>query len=70
MKSKSPNPSDVLTTPQVCRILNITRQTLYNWLNNGKLKPWMKVGGASWLFTKAHVRTLKGTKHERSENRK
>jgi len=70
MNSKPPKPSDVLTTPQVCRTLNITRQTLYNWLGNGILKPWMKVGGASWLFTKAHVVTLKGSKHERATGNK
>lgn len=65
MKPKPPNPADIMTTPQVCRTLSITRQTLYNWLNNGKLKPWMKVGGASWLFTKVHIATLQGTKHKK-----
>ena len=69
MKGKALRPSDLLTTPQACRFLDVTRQTLYLWMGKGKLKPWMRVGGASWLFERSEVQKLKGTKHERRNGR-
>lgn len=59
------NPRDVLTTPQACHLLGITRQTLYLWIEKRKIKPWMMVGGASWLFKKEDVEKLKGHRYKR-----
>lgn len=60
MKSIALKPNEVMTTPQACRELGITRQTMYAWLQRGQIKPWMKVGGgSSWLFVRREVDKLK-----------
>ncbi len=33
-------PEDLLTTHETCQMLGITRQTLYVWIEQGKIKPW------------------------------
>jgi len=65
MKTQRLDPKEVLTTPQVCDLLEITRQTLYAWMERGRVKPWMKVGGASWLFLRGEVVKVKDMKHQR-----
>lgn len=65
MATKSIDPSEVLTTPQVCDLLDITRQTLYAWLQQGKLKPWRR-GGGSWLFIRSEVVKAKDFKYQRA----
>ena len=67
MPKKTLEPKDVLTTPQACRILGIARQTLYIWMDQGRIKPWMKVGGASWLFQRKDVERLKGQKYKQEK---
>lgn len=66
MKTQRLDPKDVLTTPQVCSLLEITRQTLYAWMERGRVKPWMKVGGASWLFVRSEVLKSKNLKYQRN----
>ncbi|HAH31432.1 MAG TPA: hypothetical protein DCL44_03855 [Elusimicrobia bacterium] len=45
------HPDDVLTTTEVCRLLKITRPTLYHWIEEGRLTPWKKLGdGFTFLF--------------------
>ena len=66
--AKTVNPKEVMTSPQVCEFLDITRQTLYSWLQQGKIKPWMKVGGASWLFILSEVEKLQNAKYDRNRN--
>lgn len=56
---------EVLTTPEACDLLDITRQTLYSWMEQGRIKPWMKAGGASWLFARSEVLKAKDTKYQR-----
>lgn len=65
MKTRAAVPGELLTTPQACRLLNITRQTLYAWLQRGRLNPWMKVGGASWLFIRDEVKNLRSARYVR-----
>ena len=65
MKTGRLDPKEVLTTPQVCDLLEITRQTLYAWMERGRVKPWMKVGGASWLFVRSEVLKSKDLKYQR-----
>ena len=65
MKTQLPQPREILTTSQVCNLLDITRQTLYAWLNQGKVKPWMKVEGASWLFLRKEVAKARDLKYQR-----
>lgn len=65
MHTKAAIPDDLLTTPEACRLLRITRQTLYTWLQKGRIKPWMKVGGTSSLFIRTEVEKLKATKYVR-----
>ena len=69
MKTQRPDPRDVLTTPQVCDLLEITRQTLYAWMERGRVKPWMKVGGASWLFIRDEVKNLRSARYVRHNDR-
>lgn len=65
MKTQLIDPREILTTPQACELLDVTRQTLYNWMQRGRVKPWMKVGGASWLFLRGEVVKAKDMKHQR-----
>jgi excisionase family DNA binding protein len=65
MSPKLVNPTEVLTSPQVCDLLNITRQTLYAWLEQGKIKPWMR-GGGSWLFIRSEVLKAKDIRYQRA----
>jgi len=47
---------DLLSTPQTCRFIGITRQTLYTWIKERKIRPWGRMGGgAAWLFLKSEV---------------
>ena len=57
---------EVLTTPQACDLLKVTRQTLYSWMQQGRVKPWMKAGGASWLFIRDEIVQAKDSKYQRA----
>jgi excisionase family DNA binding protein len=65
MSEKYLNPKEILTSPQACALLGISRQTLYNWLHQGRIKPFMKVGGASWLFIRSEVEPFKESRYRR-----
>ena len=57
---------DLLTTPETCKLLGITRQTLYAWIEQKKIKPWRKLGGRSaWFFLRSEVKKAKGKKFRR-----
>ena len=57
---------DLLTTQETCELLGITRQSLYAWIENGKIKPWRKLGGrCAWFFLRKEVKKVKGTKYQR-----
>ena len=60
------SPEEVLTTPQACDLLKVTRQTLYSWMQQGRVKPWMKAGGASWLFIRDEIVQAKDSKYQRA----
>ncbi|MEK7287524.1 MAG: helix-turn-helix domain-containing protein [Elusimicrobiota bacterium] len=61
------SPDDVLSTAEVCELAGITRQTLYSWIEQGKIKPWKKTrGGATWLFLRRDAEKLKGKKYQLS----
>lgn len=64
MPNKMLNPNEVLTTPQACDLLGITRQTLYAWRKLGMIKPWMR-GGGSWLFVRSEVLKAKDIRYQR-----
>ncbi|OGR50902.1 MAG: hypothetical protein A3I11_06240 [Elusimicrobia bacterium RIFCSPLOWO2_02_FULL_39_32] len=60
------NLDNLLTTLETCKILNITRQTLYVWIEQKKIKPWRKLGGRSaWFFLRNEVKKAKGIKFMR-----
>ncbi|OGS09060.1 MAG: hypothetical protein A2270_08455 [Elusimicrobia bacterium RIFOXYA12_FULL_51_18] len=43
-----------MTTTEVCRLLKITRPTLYHWIEEGRLTPWKKLGdGFTFLFLRS-----------------
>ena len=65
MATKLIDRGEVLTTPQACGLLEITRQTLYAWLEQGRIKPWMR-GGGRWLFIRSEVLKAKDTKYQRA----
>ncbi|MHB2026490.1 MAG: helix-turn-helix domain-containing protein [Elusimicrobiota bacterium] len=61
-------PEDIVSTRQACKLLGITRPTLYSWIEQGKVKAWGKLGGHSaWFFLKKDVLRVKkqGRKYER-----
>lgn len=39
MPPKKDDGEEMLTAQQVCKTLDISRATLYNWINKGKLTP-------------------------------
>ncbi|MFC1678707.1 helix-turn-helix transcriptional regulator [Elusimicrobiota bacterium] len=62
-------PEDILTTHETCRMLGITRQTLYVWIEQGKIKPWRKLGGrAAWFFLRKEAQKAIGKRYTRTAN--
>ncbi|MEK7287250.1 MAG: helix-turn-helix domain-containing protein [Elusimicrobiota bacterium] len=58
-------PDDVLSTFEVCALAEITRQTLYVWIEQGKIKPWKVTrNGATQLFLRRDAEKLKGMKYK------
>jgi len=51
------------TIDQTGEVFNITRQTVYNWINNGIL-PIKKIAGKTYITKTAVERILKNGKHE------
>lgn len=63
------SPDDVLSTSEVCALAEITRQTLYAWIEQGKIKPWRATrNGATKLFLRSDAEKLKGIKYKRSHD--
>lgn len=53
-------PEDIVNTQEACRLLEITRPTLYAWIDQGKLKPWGQLGGhEAWFFLRREVLKVK-----------
>ncbi len=62
------HPEDLVTTREACKLLQITRPTLYSWIERGKIKPWGRLGGQeAWFFLKGEVMKVKAMdiKYER-----
>ena len=62
-------PEDIVNTQEACRLLDISRPTLYVWIEQGKVKPWGKLGGhEAWFFMRKEVLRVKGQgrKYERT----
>ena len=62
-------PEDIVSMQEACRLLEITRPTLYSWIEQGKVKPWGQLGGhEAWFFLKKEVIRVKGQgrKYERA----
>ena len=63
------SPDDVLSTAEVCALAGITRQTLYAWIEQGKINPWKVTrSGATMLFLRQDAEKLKGTKYKTSND--
>lgn len=59
-------PEDIVATQEACRLLKISRPTLYSWIDQGKLKPWGQLGGRSaWFFLKRDVLKARDKKYQR-----
>ncbi|OIO04650.1 MAG: hypothetical protein AUJ52_14800 [Elusimicrobia bacterium CG1_02_63_36] len=59
-------PQDIVSARDACQLLGISRPTLYSWIEQGKLKPWGKVGGnEAWIFLRTEVLKAHGTKYQR-----
>ncbi len=62
-------PKDIVNTQEACRLLGISRPTLYVWIEQGKVKPWGQLGGhEAWFFMRKEVLRVKeqGRKYERT----
>lgn len=66
MPPKLIDAGEILTTPQVCDLLDITRQTLYSWLQQGKIKSFMRAGAGTWLFVRTEALKAKDIKYQRA----
>ena len=63
------SPDNVLSTSEVCALAGITRQTLYAWIEQGKIKPWKVTrNGATQLFLRLDAEKLKGIKYKTSHD--
>ena len=63
------DPDDVLSTAEVCALAEITRQTLYVWIEQDKIKPWKVTrNGATQLFLRRDAEKLKGIKYKTSHD--
>ena len=61
------DPNDLLNTRQTCELLGISRQTLYAWIEQGKIKPWRKLGGReAWFFLRQEAAKAQGKKYQRT----
>lgn len=59
-------PEDLVTTQEACRILRISRPTLYSWITQRKLKPWGQFGGhEAWFFLRSELLKARGMKYRR-----
>jgi ATP-dependent DNA helicase RecG len=55
-------PKDIVSTQQACRLLDITRPTLYSWIDQGKVKAWGQLGGhEAWFFLRKEILRVKGS---------
>jgi len=70
MPKKRLDPSSLIATSEACDLLGITRQTLYSWMKSGRLKPWTRITGTTWLFEKKEVERLRGTKYDRANGKR
>lgn len=62
------HPEDVITTAEVCRLLKITRPTLYHWIEKGRITPWKKLGdGSTFLFLRALLTRKPFRKYSRNK---
>ncbi|MBI4064539.1 MAG: helix-turn-helix domain-containing protein [Elusimicrobia bacterium] len=60
---------DLLTTEETCQLLQISRQTLYSWIELDKIKPWRKLGGrGAWFFFRNEALKAKNKKYLRVKN--
>lgn len=60
-------PEDIVSTQEACKLLDITRPTLYSWIEQGKIKPWGKLGGhAAWFFLKRELLNAKVQKYQKA----
>ena len=52
---------EILAAQEACGVLKIARQTLYIWIEQGKIKPWRQMGGReACFFLKKDVEKAKG----------
>lgn len=59
-------PESIVSTQEACKLLDISRPTLYSWIELGKLRPWGQLGGRSaWFFLKREVLKARGKKYLR-----
>lgn len=59
-------PEDIVSTQEACQMLEITRPTLYSWIEQGKLKSWGKLGGhEAWFFLRSEVLKARGKRYQR-----
>lgn len=63
-------PEDIVSTQEACKLLNISRPTLYSWMERGKLKPWGQLGGRSaWFFLRRELMKEKIPKYQKAATR-
>ena len=65
-------PEDLVSTQEACKLLDITRPTLYSWMEQGKIKAWGQIGGHSaWFFLRKEILKARSTnaKHARHDRR-
>ena len=62
-------PADLLSTAEVATLLDLERSTVVRWAQIGKLRPAMKVAGATgtYLFRREDVEAMRSEAHPRSK---
>lgn len=60
LKNRGLKRSQVLTPDEVCRLLTISRSTLYAWIKKGRLpEPCVKLAGFKTFFLKSDIMEFK-----------
>ena len=57
--------TEILTVPEVCLILKVSRQTVIRWIKSGRLRAFKPGGGRVWRIRRADFDEFVGGKHGR-----
>lgn len=58
---------EIMTAAEVASLARVSRQTVYNWAENGKLEPTMKLPNGALRFRRSDVLAMLAVEPESAE---